>query len=135
MKKRLRLLVRFTLVSAAGVLCLGVMARAQQTTQQDEVYDLRTVDRERMTAPKPVYHPDPEYTDKARKKKISGTVLVSLVVTAEGAVRDAKVTTSLDKDLDRQALKAVNTWKFQPATMDGKPVAVRISAEISFRIR
>lgn len=127
--------MRFTLVSAAGVLCLGVMARAQQTTQQDEVYDLRTVDRERMTAPKPVYHPDPEYTDKARKKKISGTVLVSLVVTAEGAVRDAKVTTSLDKDLDRQALKAVNTWKFQPATMDGKPVAVRISAEISFRIR
>jgi len=41
---------------------------------------------------------------------------------------------SLDKDLDKQALAAVSTWKFEPATKDGKPVAVHLKAEVDFRL-
>jgi TonB family protein len=87
-----------------------------------------------VTAPKLVYHPDAEYTDKARKKKIQGSVVVSLVVTDEGKVRDAQIASGLEKDLDKQALKAVSTWKFEPATKDGKPVAVRIKVEVDYRL-
>lgn len=129
------------------VLCLGLLnistivvsiprLSAQEPTDSDQICEVRKVgDCGGVTAPKALYHPDPEYTDRARRKKISGTVLLSIVVTPEGTVRDAKVTTSLDKDLDQQALKAVNTWKFQPATKDGKPVPVRIAVETDFRIR
>ena len=62
-------------------------------------------------APKPVSMPNPEYTDRARKKKLNGSVMVAMIVTPEGKVRDLKVTKSLDKDLDKQALAAVSTWK------------------------
>jgi len=36
--------------------------------------------------------------------------------------------------LDEKAIAAVNKWRFQPATLDGRPVAVRISVEMSFRL-
>jgi TonB family protein len=107
----------------------------QDQPDQDQICEVRKVGDCGVTAPKPLYHPNLEYTDRARKKKISGMVFLSIVVTREGTVRDPKVTTSLDKDLDRQALKAVSTWKFQPATKDGKPIPVRIAVETDFRIR
>jgi TonB family protein len=135
MKNKLQSVLYLAVMSVAAAGCFGTLLWAQQTTPRDEVYDLRALDPGRVTAPRPLNHPDPEYTDRARKKKISGLVLLSLVVTADGAVRDAKVITGLDKDLDRQALKVVSTWTFLPATMDGKRVAVRIPVEISFRIR
>jgi TonB family protein len=34
--------------------------------------------------------------------------------------------------LDEQAIKAVKTWKFKPATLDGKSVAVQITVEVTF---
>jgi protein TonB len=36
--------------------------------------------------------------------------------------------------LDEKAMAAVKQWRFQPATLDGRPVAVRISVEVSFRL-
>jgi TonB family protein len=87
-----------------------------------------------VTLPKPVFMPGPDYSEKARKKKLSGSVVVAMIVTPEGNVRDLKVIKSLDKDLDKQALAAVSTWKFEPATRDGKPVAVHLTTEVDFRL-
>jgi protein TonB len=87
-----------------------------------------------MTYPKVVHQTFPQYTDQARKKKIQGVVMVSLVVTPEGRVRDPKVTKSVDKDLDKQALACVSDWTFQPATKDGQPVAMRIAVETAFHL-
>jgi periplasmic protein TonB len=120
-------------VSALAFVLGASSLRAQNESQKTDVivYD-KVVPG--VTAPKPVYHPDAEYTDRARKKKIRGPVVVSIVVTDEGKVRDAQVELGLDKDLDKQALKAVSTWRFEPATKDGKPVAVRIKVEIDYRL-
>ena len=131
MKWSLALCLAFVMLAIA----LGPRSAAQEQTTQETVYEFTRKGENGITAPKPLYHPDPEYTDRARRKKINGTVVLSLVVATDGLVRDAKVTTSLDKDLDNQALKAVRTWKFEPATKDGTPVAVRISVETSFHIR
>jgi len=87
-----------------------------------------------VTAPRAIYAPSPEYTDKARKAKINGTVVLSLIVTPEGEARDVRVTKSLTVDLDIKAVEAVRKWKFKPATKDGQPVAVQISAEATFRL-
>ena len=127
-------------LSVLGVLfgCLWLAAVgliAQDGSQQAEtVYDLRIAGENGITAPKAVYHPDPEYTDRARKRKIRGTVLLSMIVTPEGDVREPQITQSLDKELDQQALRAVSKWRFEPATKDGKPVAVRVHTEISFHL-
>ncbi len=88
-----------------------------------------------VKAPKVIYAPDPEYDDAARKAKLSGTVLLSIVVTKEGLTRDVKVVKSLSKGLDQKAIEAVSRWTFKPAIKDGEPVAVQLKVETSFRIR
>jgi len=87
-----------------------------------------------VTAPHPTYTPNPEYTDRARKKKLQGTVLVALVVTSEGQPRDVAVIKKLDPGLDGKAMEAVRSWKFEAATKDGKPVAVHLQVEVQFRL-
>jgi len=84
--------------------------------------------------PRPVRQPEPEYSEYARKKKISGTVVLSAVIDSGGNVRDVKVTRPLEASLDQQAIDALNQWKFQPASKDGQPVAVKVDVEMSFRV-
>ena len=122
-------------VSVLALLLGGSALLAQDPPQEtpDIIYDLDHAGRS-VTAPKPIYTPNPEYTDRARKKKIRGSVVVSIVITDRGLVRDAKVVTGVDKDLDQQALKAVGAWRFEPATKDGKPVTVRVKVEADFKL-
>jgi protein TonB len=119
---------------AVAFLFSGVMALAQEPPDKtsEVVYEVgRGSD---VTAPKPIFKPDPEYVDKARRQKINGTVVLSMIVTAEGSVRDVKVIKRLDPGLDKQAIAAVRTWTFEPATRDGKPVAVHLKTEVNFRL-
>jgi periplasmic protein TonB len=121
------------LMSVVAFLLGGGVALAQDQPDKDQpdpVYELGNG----VTAPKGVYTPNPEYAESARKKKIKGDVELAMIVTAEGKVRDLKVTKSLDKDLDKQALAAVSTWRFEPATKDGKPVAVHLRTDVTFRL-
>ena len=135
MERRFQFVFCRVLIGLGTTLCLLPASCAQEQTPQGEVYELRQAGENGITPPKAIYQPNAQYTASARRKKISGRVVLVLVVTPEGTVRDAKVTSSLDKDLDRQALKAVSTWKFEPATRNGKPIAVRIPVEVTFRIR
>ena len=81
-----------------------------------------------------VYTPDPEYTEETREARVTGTVILWAIVTPEGRVATVAVARSLDYALDSQAIDAVCTWKFKPATEDDKPVAVQINVEVSFRL-
>jgi protein TonB len=106
------------------------LAQDQPDKNSDTVYELG----DGVTPPKGVYMPNPQYAERARKKKVNGDVTLAMIVTAEGKVRDLKVTRSRDIDLDKQALAAVSTWRFEPATIDGKPVAVHLNTEVTFRL-
>jgi TonB family protein len=130
-----RLLVTPTVVMLAGAAVLlfgGTALFAQDASEKTSelVYDVGNG----VTAPKPVYTPEPEYSERARKKKINGSVVVAMIVTPEGRVREVKIAKSLDEGLNKQALAAVRTWKFEPATKDGKPVAVHLNVDVSFRV-
>lgn len=64
--------------------------------------------------------------------RVSGTVLVGLVVSSKGEPKEVHVVKSLDKDIDQTAVEAVKQWHFDPAKKGDQPVAVRISVEIRF---
>lgn len=87
-----------------------------------------------VSAPRVIYQPDPEYSEEARKAKYQGTCVLWLVVGPDGRPRDLRVARSLGLGLDEKAIEAVRTWKFEPAMKDGKPVAVQINVEVSFRL-
>jgi len=87
-----------------------------------------------VSAPKAIYSPDPEYSEEARKAKYQGVCVVTLIVGPDGKPRDVRVARSLGLGLDEKAIEAVNQWKFDPAQKDGKPVAVAINVEVTFRL-
>lgn len=89
---------------------------------------------ERTTAPVPVYNPDPPYDEEARRAKLSGIVLLQMVVDENGFVRDAIIVRPVGMGLDEQAIKTVRTWKFRPAARNGQPIKSRLTVEVSFRI-
>lgn len=84
--------------------------------------------------PRPIYTPDPTYSEHARQKHIQGTVVLDLTVGADGMAKDIKVQRPLGDGLDEMAIEAVKQWKFTPATYQDQPVAVRINIEVNFRM-
>ncbi len=87
-----------------------------------------------VSPPFPTYKPEPPYSEKARMAWSQGTVVLWIVVTAQGDVERAHVVKPLGLGLDQSALRTVRTWKFKPATRNGVPVPVRVMVEISFRL-
>jgi periplasmic protein TonB len=79
-----------------------------------------------VSAPHATYAPDPEYSDEARQAKYQGTVLLWLVVGADGRPRDIRVQRSLGMGLDEKAIEAVQRWRFEPSMKDGHPVSFRL---------
>jgi TonB family protein len=87
-----------------------------------------------VTAPVPLYRPEPEYSEEARKAKYQGTVVLYVEVDANGKPKNLKVMRSLGLGLDEKAIEAVEKWKFRPGYKDGKPVTVAATVEVNFRL-
>jgi periplasmic protein TonB len=87
-----------------------------------------------IQAPQALFKPEPEFTEEARQAKHQGTVLLWLIVGADGTPRDIKVVRRLGMGLDQKAVESVRQWKFAPATKDGKPVAVEVKVEVAFTL-
>ena len=60
-------------------------------------------------------------------------VVLELLVGASGAVESVRVVRSLTPQFDRLAVEAARTWTYRPARRDGKPVAAKVSASVTFR--
>ena len=84
-------------------------------------------------APQPVKITRPDYPKAARKARIQGTVVVMIVIDANGRVSEAEVVES-KPGLDDAALKCVKGWRFRPAQKAGVPVGTVAMAPVSFRI-
>jgi len=118
----------------AGMI-LPTAAFCQENAAKEDTYEGEAMCRlRRGVFPHPVYRPEPEYDNQARKKKIQGTVFLSTVITKEGRTADIKVVKTLTPGLDQQAIKAVSRWRFEPVTQDGQPCPMRVQVEVSFHL-
>ena len=88
---------------------------------------------------------EPEYSEEARKAKISADCTVALIIDAKGQPRDLQIVHSAAEGqspkkqhaaatLDPEALDAIAKYKFAPATLNGEPVPVMIHVQVNFRI-
>ncbi len=88
-----------------------------------------------VTAPKLLKRTEPEYSDEARMARLDGTAVLVVVISEGGTARDVRVTRSLGLGLDENAVAMVsNSWRFQPGTKAGDPVAVPATIEVRFRM-
>jgi protein TonB len=73
----------------------------------------------------------PQYPEAARTAGIEGKVILKIAISESGAVIDVKALKG-DPMLVEAAIAAVRTWKFSPAMLDGKPIAVYRIVPVSF---
>lgn len=78
-----------------------------------------------------------EYPPIAKRNRIEGTVILSLLVNERGQVVDVKVLRGAggSSGLNEAAVAAARKWKFQPAVKQGKRVKVWISQPMAFRVQ
>jgi len=79
--------------------------------------------------------PTPQYTEVARRARIQGVVIVEAIIDKSGRVTDVRVLKALPMGLDQAAVDAVRQWRFEPATLNGKPVDVFYSLTVNFRLQ
>lgn len=87
-----------------------------------------------VRAPRPIFSPEPEFSDEARKNKWQGNVVLRVIVGSDGKTHEVAVLHSLGMGLDEKAVEAVRTWRFEPGTKDGSPVPVEINVEVNFHL-
>ena len=77
---------------------------------------------------------EPKYPEDYRRARISGLVILQLAISETGVVEDVRILKSKAPDLDMAAVAAAKSWKFRPATNDGKPVPVLFNLTINFKL-
>lgn len=78
--------------------------------------------------------PNPSYTEEARRKGVSGRVVVSAVLCRTGEVGDVEVIEGLPHGLSEEAVKAARRIKFEPARKDDERVSVRVRVLYDFEV-
>ncbi|WP_407405500.1 energy transducer TonB [Sodaliphilus sp.] len=77
-----------------------------------------------------------QYPTMAQENNIQGKVVVQFVVTKTGEVGEVKVVRSVDKDLDREAVRVCKTLpKFVPGRQNGQAVAVWYTLPVQFKLQ
>ena len=85
--------------------------------------------------PSCIYCPEPQYSEDARKAKYQGTVVLQVVITADGRATNIQVVKGPGLGLEEKALESVRTWRFKAAVgPNGRPVATVTLLEITFRL-
>jgi len=86
-----------------------------------------------ITAPRLVSMVDPQFPADAPEGKFSGSAVIALVVGTNGKPERVHVVKSLGTEFDKNAVAAVERYRFDPAIQHGKPVPVTVNVEVNFR--
>lgn len=77
-----------------------------------------------------------KYPSVAQDNGIQGRVLVSFVVNKDGSIVDPEVIKSVDAALDKEAMRVIKAMpKWNPGKQRGKPVRVKYTVPVLFRLQ
>jgi periplasmic protein TonB len=88
-----------------------------------------------IAAPTLLHEVKPDYTEEARRRSLTGDVVLEIVVRSDGRVGTVRVVQGLGAGLDQRAVEAVRQWRFSPARRQGTPVDVVVEVAVEFRLR
>jgi TonB family protein len=120
----------------------GDMARSIDEYQQAKLPEAATNrprkmlprDAPKIIPPHPIEQIHADYTNEARLAGLEGAVSVWCEVGEDGSVRRTDVTEPIGLGLDQKAIEAVKQQRFQPATLDGRPVTHVLEVVVEFQL-
>ena len=86
----------------------------------------------------PLYreNPPPRYPRIARRRGYEGTVVLEVLVNAEGKVADCRIIRSCGHSiLDKAAMKSIRNWLFEPGMRGDKKVEMWVKVPIKFQLK
>ena len=92
-------------------------------------------DAQNTTSAFPIFYPNPPVRDRSLLPATELHVVVDVRLNAGGEVVGENLGKGIGNALDGMAIEAVKTWKFQPATVNGKAVASEAEVTFSFSQR
>ena len=87
-----------------------------------------------MQHPRKIESPPPLYTQVAKEEGLQGVVILQALIDEQGRVAEIEVVKGLPLGLTEEAIDALRQWTFEPATLDGEPVAVFYNLTFNFRL-
>ena len=90
-----------------------------------------------VTPPRIVKQPSPEFPEALRLLSADGLVVVSTIIGEDGRPRDPRVLTLRNGGpaMKYAALDSLRQWRFEPAKLDGHPVAVYYVLSVNFEVK
>lgn len=88
-----------------------------------------------LKEPRRVKYVDPVYPEIARRAKVQGPVILEVILDREGNPKSVKVLRGLSMGLTEAAVEAVKQWRWEPSTLNGKPVEVIIIVTVNFKLQ
>lgn len=76
----------------------------------------------------------PAYPAPARRNRISGTVILRVIISEQGKIRELQVESGPALLIDA-AKDAVRQWEYQPWILDGKPIEMESMINVIFKLR
>lgn len=80
----------------------------------------------------PVVYPDPPVERSALPPDLIGDVVIEVTIDSLGSVVETKIVQSIGHGIDEKIEATLRRWRYQPATLDGTPVASRHDVHFHF---
>jgi TonB family protein len=96
-------------------------ATLRPSLREGDLVSLNSVTR----PPRRISGETPRYPDEARRLRMSGSVLIDMIVSERGEPEQVRVLESAGAVLDGTVVDTVSSWRFEPAVRDGVKVRVR----------
>lgn len=81
-----------------------------------------------------IYKPEPGYTEEARRKGVSGRVILRAALSPDGTVSDIEPVKWLPNGLTERAIRAARQMRFFPAVKGGQPASQYVTLEYNFNV-
>jgi TonB family protein len=80
----------------------------------------------------PVVFPDPRVARAELPPDVKGDVIVEVTIDAQGKVVETRILQAIGHGIDEKIVAALRQWRYQPATLDGVPVASKHDVHFHF---
>ena len=132
-----RLLIAAACALLAVGTCTSALALRMEVTGNQHAANPKAPVHVKQDALKITSKTPPVYPAEAKTSgdTLNGTVVLDVVVGKDGSVENIKVAKSLRDDYDSAAMDAVRQWRFEPFLLNGNPIEVATTINITYSLR